>query len=107
MKIFYTPEAINQLKEIKHYIAKELKNPKAAKTITEGITTDCKRLKDFPELGIEVNLADDGRPVRLLISGNYVVIYDREMDDIIIVAIEDARTNWISMIIPFREQIGE
>ena len=99
MGLFYTPEAVSQLKDIRSYISEELQNPSAARSIQEKIVADCRLLIDFPNMGREVHLADDGRPVRLLVSGNYAVIYDIQGDDVIVVSMEDARTNWITMLL--------
>ena len=98
MRLQYTPEAIWQLRQIRDYISGELHNPSAGKRVKDSIVADCRRLKEYPNLGISINLVDDGRPVRLLVSGNYVVVYEIQGDNINIVSVEDTRTNWISML---------
>ena len=99
MELLYTPKAATQLKDIGSYISGELQNPSVARSIQNKIMTDCESLIVFPEMGREVCLADDGRIVRLLVSGNYVVIYDVQGDNVIVVSVEDARTNWIALLL--------
>ena len=73
MRLSYTHEAIQDLIRLREFIA--IKNPVAARKISESIREGISRLKIFPFLGLEVELAPDPEMVRDLIIGNYIVRY--------------------------------
>ena len=97
--LVYTPEAVRQLKSVKTYISDALQNPKAADDILGKITSGCRLLVEFPDLGRSVNLIDDGTLVRLLIVDNYIIIYDVTDDTVRIISVEDARFDWVSYFV--------
>lgn len=98
MRLEYSKQVSLQLRSIKEYISKDLNSPQAAIRITDSITNRCKILKDFPELGRTIELFD-GSSARLLILGNYIVLYTTTKNAIRIVSIEDSRTNWLSALV--------
>ena len=98
-KLVYTPEAVRQLKSVKAYISDTLQNPKAADNNVRKITTGCRLLVEFPDMGRSVNLIDDGTPVRLLIVDNHIIIYDVTGDAVRIISVEDARSDWAQYFI--------
>ncbi len=71
MKLFYTPEAIDDLVRLRGFI--EDKNPEAAQCIAKVIQKDMQQLKMSPYIGVEVDEAPDSQTVRDLILGNYIV----------------------------------
>jgi len=73
MKIVYTPESIDDLARLRDFI--KTKNPDAAQRIAGSILEGIKKLKRFPQIGIEVNKAPNPELVRDLIIGNYIVRY--------------------------------
>jgi len=99
MRIRYTPEARDDLRMIKQYIAEELCNPRAAKAITEKILIACTRLKEQPRMGIalseRINRETD---ILYLIVGKHLVFYRVEETYISIVRILDSRTNYLQVL---------
>ena len=83
MKLRFTPEALNDLSEIKQYIGKDLGSPMAAGKIIRGILASCGLLKNQPRLGMELSKRI-GRETdyRYLISGNYIVFYRIESNSV-------------------------
>ena len=96
MKLRYTPEALNDLAEIKQYIKEDLGSPLAAGKIISGILASCSLLKNQPGLGMELSKRI-GRETdyRYLISRNYIVFYRIEDDSISVYRIIDSRTDYI------------
>lgn len=99
MKLRYTPAAMNDLEEIKTYIAETLLNPDAAHNLMVGIAASCAKLKDQPMMGAElrhkINREVDER---YLIHGKYIIIY--ELTDVIsIIRVLDTRTNYLQILL--------
>ena len=102
MRLRYTPEAIADLRAIKSYIAKNLRNPKAAARITGGILDSCARLKELPQLGMSLS-AKLGMEteLRYLLWENYLAFYRVEDDQIQVIRILDGRSDYLRVL--FRE----
>lgn len=73
MKINYTPQAIADLRRLRHFI--EVKNPKAAKNIAQQLLISINRLKQFPELGLPVKQAPNPGKLRDLFANKYTIRY--------------------------------
>ena len=72
-KIYYSPEAVNDLDEIYEYIQTELCNPPAALNVVNNILDIIDQLKDFPDMGARLSDAIDVETeYRFVISGNYM-----------------------------------
>lgn len=99
MKIIYTPQARNDLREIRDYISHELRNPTAAKNVTDKVLKSIHLLADQPLLGVSVS-EKTGRNTdfRCLFSGNYGVFYLPNDENIEIIRILDLRTDYMRMI---------
>ena len=99
MKLRFTPEALNDLAEIKQYIRKNLESPITAGKIISGILASCSLLKKQPRLGKELSKRIDRETdYRYLISGNYIVFYRIENNSISVYRIIDARTDYIRTV---------
>ncbi len=98
MKLRYTPQAIQDLDNIHHYISVKLLNPQAANKIITEIAESAKHLKDQPYLGFEMS-KKIGRdiPGRGLVSGQYLLIYE-VTDCISILRVIDTRVDFMRMI---------
>lgn len=72
MKIIYTPESVHDLKCLREFIEK--KNPNAASKIAKSLLAGIKKLKKFPNRGIEVK-EDESNLIRDLILGDSIVRY--------------------------------
>lgn len=99
MKLVYTPQSRQDLREIRDYIADDLKNPAAAKNITEKILKTAHLLSDQPYLGVSLN-EKTGRDTdyRCLFSGNYGIFYLVSENRICIIRILDLRTDYMRII---------
>lgn len=74
--VWRLPKAADDLLEIWLYIARD--NVSAADKVLDSIDARCRMLAEFPEIG---TLREDiGPSVRVLVVGNYLVLY-RARDD--------------------------
>lgn len=75
-RIRVNPLALQDLQEIKAYIAGELGNPDAAASIIKKIISRYEQLGEYPLMGAELaavlNVKTD---YRYLVSGNYLIFY--------------------------------
>ena len=73
MKINYTLESINDLRQLREFI--EVKNPIAAQRIANELLTGIEKLKVFPKIGLPVQRAPDPEMIRDLFVGHYTIRY--------------------------------
>jgi len=73
MKIFYTHQAIYDLKRLHQFIAKD--SPKAAAAASAKIRQAIERLIDFPKLGRAVKNTEKSISLRDVVTGKYVIRY--------------------------------
>lgn len=106
MKLRYTPQARTDLREIQGYIADHLQNPTAAKHITTMVLKSAGRLTDYPRLGFSVS-EKTGRETeaRCLFSGNYGIFYIVSKENVLVLRILDARTDYMKYV--FEERTEE
>ena len=99
MRITYTPQARTDLREIRDYISQTLRNPTAAKNVTDKVIKSIHLLADQPMLGVSVE-EKTGRSTayRCLFSGNYGVFYIPGTDAIQVIRILDLRTDYMRTI---------
>lgn len=99
MRLRYTPEAREDLRALKQYIAVELCNPSAADTVTQNIVHSCSGLKEQPYMGIELS-EKTGRDtdLRYLVTGRHLVFYCVKESNISIMRILDSRTNYMQVL---------
>ncbi len=99
MRLRYTPEARENVRNVKTYIAQQLRNLPAAERITANILQCCAQLKEQPymdmsvtkRLGVESDLY-------YLICGNYIAFYRPEKDNISVIRILDRRTDYMQIL---------
>ena len=101
MKLNYTPEAISDIQNIRHYIKHTLRNPTAAVRISKAILDTCSSLKTFPKMGISI----EGRTgfetdLRLLSCENWIAVYrvDPNSDVVSIARIIDGRQDYMRIL---------
>lgn len=98
-KIRVTPVALNDLKEIKEYIADELSNPIAANNVIKRIIDDYSLLEVSPHMGTplssKIHIKTD---FRFLLSGNYLVFYKADKNYISIYRILHGRRDYLKII---------
>ena len=75
-KIYYSPEARQDLDKIWEHIASELQNPSAAEKTINHILHAVSQLEDFAEIGALLSsIADVEGDYRVLVTGKYLTIY--------------------------------
>ncbi|MHB8170065.1 MAG: type II toxin-antitoxin system RelE/ParE family toxin [Thermincolia bacterium] len=81
-----SPEAKNDLAEIKGYISQELCNPQAAVKLVSKITKKIRRLTEHPVIGAPLSsVMDIQTDYRFLVCTNYLIFYRCE-DGIVFVS---------------------
>ena len=99
MIIRYTPAAIDDLVQTIEYIETVLKNPIAAKNVTNKIIQKCSILKEQPMCGISLS-EKTGRDtdLRFLVCNNHLAFYRIDGNYISIIRILDGRTNYLKVL---------
>ncbi len=82
MKTSYTPEAIDDLKRLRAFIAKH--DPIAAQRIAIELLNGIEKLKVFPQMGLQVIKAPQPKLIRDLFIGSYTVRYLITQEQIVI-----------------------
>ncbi len=99
MKIRVTPKALNDLKDIKLYIEKELLNPTAANNTVKRIINDYSYLEVSPYMGLPLSSkVPFDTDYRVVVSGNYLVFYKVDGEYISIYRILYARRDYLKII---------
>ena len=84
-KLLISPEAKQDLLEIKEYISNELDSPIAAKNVTDKIIKQISTLSDFPKIGTMLSsIIDMETGYRFLVCGSYTAFY-RYIDNTVFV----------------------
>ena len=74
--LYLSPEAQDDLSEIKAYIAEDLENPQAALSTVTKITKTIRMLQEHALIGVPLSaIADVNSDYRYLISGSYMIFY--------------------------------
>lgn len=91
-----SPQARDDLVEIKNYISCELKNQPAAAKIISQIIEKIETLTEFPKLGKTlsgvVNVPTD---YRFVVSGNYLVFYRVEKNEVFVSRVLYAKRDYV------------
>ena len=79
-KLEYSPIALEKLGAIHKYIAEELLNPGSAANTLESIRDRIRKLKTMPKIGAPLSsrcaeLPESLQDARVLVCGNYMIIY--------------------------------
>ena len=84
-KLLISPEAKQDLLEIKEYISNELDSPIAAKNVTDKIIKQISTLSDFPKIGTMLSsIINMETGYRFLVCGSYTAFY-RYIDNTVFV----------------------
>lgn len=98
-KISFSPEAVDDLKEIKQYIKDDLCNEQAAKNTVAKILKKVKMLSDFPESGSSLSaIIGFDTDYRYLICDNYIAFYRIENKNVLIVRVLYGRRNYMQIL---------
>ena len=98
-KIHYSPESRRDLDDIWDYIVSELQNRSAAEHVVDCIMDAVDQLKNFAEMGTPLSsIADVGTDYRFLVSGNYMVFYRVQANDVHIDRVLYGRSDYMSAL---------
>lgn len=98
-KVSFSPEAVDDLKEIKQYIKDELCNEQAAKNTVAKILKKIKLLSDFPESGSSLSaIIGFDTDYRYLICDNYIAFYRIDNKNVLIVRVLYGRRNYMQIL---------
>ena len=105
-KIHYSPESRRDLDDIWDYIVSELQNRSAAERMINRIIDAVDPLKNFAEMGTPLSsIADMGTDYRFLVSGNYMVFYRVQGNDVYIDRVLYGRSDYMSVL--FKDLLRE
>ena len=105
-KIHYSPESRRDLDDIWDYIVSELQNRYAAERVIDRIIDAVDPLKKFAEMGTPLSsIADIGTDYRFLVSGNYMVFYRVQGNDVYIDRVLYGRSDYMSVL--FKDLLRE
>lgn len=100
MRLRYTPEAVGDLRELKRYISRELRNPAAAGRITNAIFDGCALLKRFPEMGVSLRARTGyDTDLRMFVVEDHIALYCVEKDQISVARVLNARQDYIRLLL--------
>ena len=105
-KIHHSPESRRDLDDIWDYIVSELQNRSAAERVIDRIMDAVDPLKNFAEMGTPLSsIADIGTDYRFLVSGNYMVFYRVQGNDVYIDRVLYGRSDYMSVL--FKDLLRE
>lgn len=98
-KLHLSPEAQEDLSEIKAYIAEDLENPQAALSTVMKITKTIRMLQDHALIDTPLSaVADVNSDYRYLVSGNYMVFYRVAGKDVFIDRVLYGRRDYLRIL---------
>jgi toxin ParE1/3/4 len=99
MKVMLLPAAEGDLGNLFSYIKDKLQNPNAARNIATKILQHVQMLANFPELGANLVTVDRGLGgYRYLLVDNYLIIYKVIDEEVCIVRILYARSDYVQLL---------
>lgn len=103
--IKFTPKALNDLVEIKAYIAEELGSEISATNTVGKITKKIRMLADFPEIGEPLqSVINIDTAYRFVVCGNYIAFYRYENDEVKIIRVLYGRRNYLQILFGEQEE---
>lgn len=99
MRLEYAPEALDDIQETKRYIATVLKNRSAANRITKMIVSNCRLLKEQPEIGMSVEARTGcSSDLRYLVCESWLAFYRIQDDTVRVVRVIDGRADYVRIL---------
>jgi plasmid stabilization system protein ParE len=100
-KLFVSPQAQNDLHEIKSYISDTLENPTAAVNVVSRITTKLKTLIDMQGIGTHLSAkVSFETDYRFLVCGKYLAFYRFENNTIFVDRIIYGGRDYVKILFP-------
>ena len=97
--LYLSPDAQNDLAEIKTYITKDLENPQAAMSVVSKILKSIRMLREQALIGTPLSsMADVSTDYRFLVSGSYMVFYRAAGNDIFVDRVLYGRRNYLRIL---------
>lgn len=98
-KLRISPEARNDLIEVKAYIAQELSNLEAAQSLVSKIMNRIRGLLDFPEMGSSLSsVIDIETGYRFLVCESYLIFYRFENGVVYVLRILYSRRDYVRVL---------
>lgn len=98
-KLYYSPEALDDLDEIWEYIFEDLQNPSAAPNTVDGIVDIIEKLQDFSEMGPPLSSVTEVEgDYRFFVCGNYLAFYRVKGEDVYIDRILYGRRDYLRIL---------
>lgn len=99
IEIRFSPDALEDLQEIKSYITDDLQNETAAENTVRTIMDRIRQLIDFPDMGTPLSsIALTQSDYRYLICGSYTAFYRHEKDIVYIVRVLYGRRDYMRVL---------
>ena len=97
--LYLSPEAQDDLSEIKAYIAEDLEIPQAALSTVTKITKTIRMLQEHALIGVPLSaIADVNSDYRYLISGSYMIFYRVTGKDVFIDRVLYGRRDYLRIL---------
>ena len=97
----FSPQALNDLREIKRYIGVELENDIAAEDTLRRIVKRIRGLATFPNMGALLSsVVETEKDYRFLVCDNYLVFYRCEEDTVFIIRVLYGRSDYMRILPP-------
>jgi len=98
-KLKISPEARNDLVEIKNYISQELNSSQAAENLILKITKKIRGLLDYPVIGASLSsVIDVQTDYRFLVCANYLIFYRYEDEVVYVIRILYGRRDYVRVL---------
>lgn len=98
-KLFISPEAQNDLFEIKKYITEDLGNHTAAANVVARITKRIRELSEFPGLGASLeSIISIQTDYRFLVCGNYTAFYRHDESNVYVDRVLYGRRDFMKVL---------
>ena len=98
-EIYISPEAKNDLLEIKEYISINLSNHQASVKLISNIMEKIKALAEYPKIGAPLSsVVDIKTNYRFLVCNNYLVFYKLEDKTIFILRIIYSKRDYLLIL---------
>lgn len=97
--VLFSPEALNDLEEIKSYIQDDLENDIAAANTLKKIFDRILELESFPKMGALLNsVTNTDNSYRYLLCNNYTAFYRIEENNVYIVRVLYGRRDYLRIL---------
>ena len=97
--VLFSPEALNDLEEIKSYIQDDLENDIAAANTLKKIFDRILELESFPKMGALLNsVTNTDNSYRYLLCNNYTAFSRIEKDSVYIVRVLYGRRDYLRIL---------